>query len=82
MPAPEHDNTTELPHNPARSSSGTETGTLAWSVLVAMSDDRPPRWVTMLGAIDREDAQGSAAGKFGAARVLDLLAGIVSEVRG
>lgn len=81
MPAPET-TTIELPHNTARPASGTESGTLAWSLLVAMPDDRAPRWVTMLGAVGREDAQGSAAGKFGAARVLDLRAGIVSEERG
>lgn len=78
MPAPEHDTTNELPRNTARCSSGTESRTLAWSLLVAMPDDRAPRWVTMLGATGREDAQRSADGKFGPGRVLDLRPGVVS----
>lgn len=41
-------------------------------VLVAMDEGQAPRWVTMLGCTDDNDAKRSAAGTFGADRVIDI----------
>ena len=43
-----------------------------YRVLVAMDDGQPPRWVTMLGAHDDDDARRAADGTFGAERVLEI----------
>jgi hypothetical protein len=45
-----------------------------YRALVAMPDDRPPRWVTMLlpGVDDLEEARQAAHWQFGPERVLDV----------
>ena len=44
-----------------------------YRVQVRMGDDREPRWCTMLGASDDDDAMRSAINTFGAERVRELI---------
>lgn len=41
-------------------------------VLVSMGDDRPDKWVVMLGCTDMADARRTAGNQFGLERVIDI----------
>ena len=43
-----------------------------YRIKVHMGDDQPPRWVTMLGAVDDDDARRSANNTFTPERVLRI----------
>jgi hypothetical protein len=47
-----------------------------YRALIAMPDDRPPRWVTTLlpGVDDVEEARQAAGWQFGSERVIDVVA--------
>lgn len=63
MPAPEAKETPSAPTNSA------------WSVLVAMPDDRPPRWIVMIVSNPDITARYAAESQFTAERVLDIRPG-------
>lgn len=67
---------TKQASNPGNPGNLTKTVTAerrkVYRVLVAMDEGREPRWTSMLGCTDLDDARKSAADTFGACRVLEV----------